>query len=214
MIMPLRKGLNITALIACAWVFLYPHPYYLAVGAAILYLPAAILITLIKPASFTIDEPENTDEKLINIFMPLMFTSAALAIRMVSDNEIIVNADFLIISFLVLFTSLAILITIRKSNIFCVLLISILYSPSVLIFSNSIGHIRQQIEISGEVADKQIRIKPVRHIISIQHGGAVTNITVSKELYESYQIGDHACAKEAEGWLSIRTISPARCESP
>ncbi len=208
----LRVVIAITAFFISVWIVFFPHPYYWAVGAGILFMPVLILLTLIDRDGFELQEPKKSDANRVNLVGPFIFVLCALMLRGAADIQI---ADDFEVTKLVIPTGLSIAligwVILKRADFLLLLLLSLGYSLPLVMELNKWGPSKSEFVIIGSIERKYASGKPLNQTIVIRSNYAEVHIHVNRDAYQRYRIGDTACAKRQEGWLGLVTLFPIRC---
>lgn len=138
--MPLRTTYAFIALILCVWVVFFPLPYYWAIGTAIAFIPALILVSLIDRARFSLEDPSRSNGNTVNLFTPFFFVSAALALRTMANFQTTSDLDLLILIVpIAFFLALLVWAVINNVSFLAALVFAVMYALPVVVQINDIG---------------------------------------------------------------------------
>lgn len=209
----LRFAYTFVALILSVWVVFYPRPYYWAIGAAFVFVPTLAGGALIRSDLFSLEMPDRTDGRTVNLFNPCVFVSLALILRLMSDLQITNELRLLLLTIPlgIVFAWIG-WIVIEKSNFWAVVIVAVMYAGPVIVQVNGLGPSSIETVVDGLVSRKYSSIKPVAHTIVLRSEEAEVHVRIGKEAYSNFDLGDRACAQEVKGWLGIAIRSPIPCD--
>ncbi len=207
-----RMGIAVTTFIICAWVIFFPHPYYWAMGAGVIYMPLLVLLTLIDQDRFELQDPKRSDVNRVNLVGPLLFITCALIIRTPVDFD--AESDWRILELVVPISFTIALIVwaiLKKANFPLVFVIALLYTVPLMLQLNDLGPSTDEFNIAGPIVKKYTSIRPLKQTIVIRFNNAEKDVYIGREAYQQYKIGEQACAKERKGWLGVVIRYPTHC---
>lgn len=175
-------------------------------------MPLLVFSTLIDQDRFELQEPKRSDANRVNLVGPLLFITCALIVRTASDFDM--ESDWRILELVIPigFTiALIVWVILKNANFPLVLVIASLYAAPLILQLNDLGPSIDEFNIAGPIVKKYTSIRPLKQTIVIRFNNEEKNISIGKEAYQRYGIGDQACAKERKGWLGVVIRYPTDC---